>query len=173
MKQLLDDQQLPGDDSEKEVRELVLDQHLPALLTWINNKFSADASRLFRRKFGIGIADWRVIAFLGVHSIGTSAEMSEFLGMDKAAVSRCAAFLQERGLIRVYERNGRSVSFCLSEAGNTLYRRMLKIAFDREARLMTGLKPEEIELLLRLLNRLHSNLPLVYAYSDQLISDDE
>ena len=155
-----------------EDKELILDRHLPALLTWINNKYSADASQLFRKKFGIGIADWRVIAFLGVHGVGTSAEMSEFLGMDKAAVSRCAAFLLKRGLICTHERNGRSVSLRLSDSGSTLYRQVLKIAFRREALLLDGLDADEVAQLLRLLNRVHGNLPLVYSYSDELIGED-
>lgn len=170
MQHAQDDRHITGGQSEE--RELILDQHLPALLTWINNKYSADASRLFRKKFGIGIADWRVIAFLGVHGVGTSAEMSEFLGMDKAAVSRCAAFLQESGLIRMHEKNGRSVSLRLSDAGSALYRRVLKIAFQREALLMTGLDTDERAQLLHLLNRVHRNLPRVYAYSNALIDED-
>jgi hypothetical protein len=76
-------------------KPLDLDNHVPGLLVWVNNKFSADASRAYRKMFGVGLADWRIVAYLGVKEHGTAAQIGEFLGMDKAAVSRSVKFLKD------------------------------------------------------------------------------
>lgn len=145
-------------------KRLVLERHVPALLTWINNKFSADASRLYRERFNIGIADWRIIGYLGVYGTGTSAEMGDFLGMDKGAVSRSVSALQERDFIRESTRDGRKINLCLSKSGQHLYRQVLDIALEREKLLLDGLTQEDIERLLSILNKMHRNLEIVYKY---------
>lgn len=148
---------------------LDLDRYLPALVTWVNNKYSADSSRIYRKYFGIGISDWRVLAYLGVKGTGTGAEMSEFLGMDKAAISRSLQFLGTLGCVELAERNGRRSVMRLSEEGVRMYNEVLQIALAREKVLMKGLSAEERDTLFDLLHKVHENMADVVA----MYRDDE
>ncbi len=142
---------------------LNLDTYVPALLTWVNNKFWADASRVYRDRFGIGIADWRVLAYLSVKGKGTGAQMSAFLGMDKAAISRSVRTLTQSGHAAVANQSGRKSELELTAKGTELYNEILGVALQREATLLTDFTPSERETLLRLLHKMHGNIPDVVA----------
>lgn len=148
-------QQMKIEKSEEQ-EVLVLKEHVPALITWINNKYSAQASRIYREKFGIGISDWRIIAYLGVHETGTSAQMTDFLGMDKGAISRSVSTLMEKRLLEEKSRNGRSIELQLSPSGKEIYAKILKIALQRERDLLSVLTDDERILFLYILNKVHS-----------------
>ncbi|MEC7762156.1 MAG: MarR family winged helix-turn-helix transcriptional regulator [Pseudomonadota bacterium] len=148
---------------------LDLDRYLPALITWVNNKYSADSSRIYRKYFGIGIADWRVLAYLGVKETGTGAEMSDFLGMDKAAISRSLQFLGTLGCVELAKQQGRKSVMRLSEDGVRMYNEVLQIALTREEVLMKGLSADDRDTLFKLLHRVHENLNDVMAmYRDEV-----
>jgi len=165
MKSLKNNSNEPTDQSRRSGR-LDLERHVPALITWINNKYSAETSKIYRKRFEIGIADWRVIGFLGVHGSGTSAQMSDFLGMDKAAVSRSVTMLQERKLICETLRSGRKVILELTPQGEKMFGDVLEIALQGEVQLLQGFSSAEIEILMNLLNRLHDNIHLVSRIDD-------
>ncbi|WP_238366875.1 MarR family winged helix-turn-helix transcriptional regulator [Mesobacterium pallidum] len=137
---------------------LDLDRYLPALVTWVNNKYASDSSRIYRKYFGIGIADWRVLAYLGVKGTGTGAQMSDFLGMDKAAISRSLQFLGSLGCVELAEQQGRRSVMRLSGPGVRLYNEVLQIALKREEVLMKGLSDQDRETLFKLLHRVHENM---------------
>lgn len=144
-------------------RQLDLDNYLPALITWVNNKYAADSSRIYRKRFGIGISDWRVLAYLGVKGTGTGAEMSEFLGMDKAAISRSVQFLGNRGYVELAEQKGRRSLMRLTDTGVALYNDVLDVAVARAEALLNGLDEEERKTLFDLIHRVHDNIPDVIA----------
>ena len=80
-------------------KALDLDNYAVAYLTWIANKMSSSASALYRKRFGVGITDWRIMALLAVKSWIPAGRISEVIGFDKAVISRSVAFMQERGLV--------------------------------------------------------------------------
>lgn len=151
-------------------KPLDLDNHVPGLLVWVNNKFSADASRAYRKMFGVGLADWRIVAYLGVKEHGTAAQIGEFLGMDKAAVSRSVKFLKLKGYLDAQEPEGRRISLSLTGQGIELYNAVLDVALLRAEALMSGFEPEERTLLIKLLHRMHNNIPAVVKATDEIIS---
>lgn len=142
---------------------LDLDNYVPALLSWLNNKLSAGGSSLYRERFGIGIADWRVLAYLGVKTSGTGAEISEFLGMDKAAVSRSIASLKAKGLATAKQPGRRSVDLLLTAKGTLLYNEILEVALVREKALLDGFTQADKAQAIALLQRMLANLPKVHA----------
>ncbi|MCB1474516.1 MAG: MarR family transcriptional regulator [Rhodobiaceae bacterium] len=145
---------------------LDLDNYVPALLSWLNNKLSAGGSSLYRERFGIGIADWRVLAYLGVKTSGTGAEISEFLGMDKAAVSRSIASLKQKGLATAKKPGRRSIELLLTAKGALLYNEILDVALVRERALLDGFSDEERLQSITLLQRMLANLPKVHQAGD-------
>lgn len=149
--------------------QLDLDNHIPGLLVWVNNKFSADGSRAYRKMFGVGLSDWRVVAYLGVFTQGTAAQIGEFLGMDKAAVSRSVSSLKGMGYINAQEPDGRRIHLSLNHKGIAIYNGILEVALARAEALLNGLNQTERAELVRLLHKLHDNIPHVCAVTDEIL----
>ena len=74
---------------------LDLARYVPALITFLANKLSASASGQYRKMFGVGIVEWRVIALLAVEPETTANSVSNVIGLDKALVSRTVKKLKE------------------------------------------------------------------------------
>lgn len=142
---------------------LDLDRYVPAVLVWLSNQVANSSSRLYRQEFGIGITDWRVLVYIEIYPGSTGAEVSNFIGLDKGAVSRSLSHLTERGLLKSESDGLRKVKYTTTAAGKKLYRRILKTALAREEALLTGFSAQERELLLQFLHRLLANLPLIGA----------
>ena len=53
-------------DARASANALDLENYVPAFLTWIANKLSSSASLIYRRRFGVGIVEWRIMALLAV-----------------------------------------------------------------------------------------------------------
>ena len=43
--------------------KLDLDRYVPGLLLWLSNKMSSSASSLYRARFDLDVADWRVLSY--------------------------------------------------------------------------------------------------------------
>lgn len=142
--------------------ELVLDRYVPALMLWLSNKLSSNASTLYRKKFNIGVTDWRVLAYLGVFDRGQPARICEFIGMDKAALSRSMTLLLDRTYITVSAGRGKAIELMITAKGRKLFDRIWAMARVREAVLLTGFSEDERHLLVSLLQRMLTNLPHVY-----------
>lgn len=140
---------------------LDLERYVPALLVFLANKLTSSASAIFRRQFGIGTTEWRVLAMVAVQPDITAGRICRVIGFDKAAVSRALAVLQQKALVqaRSHETDGRSSACALTARGWHLHDRVLKIALEREQRLLGDLSGAERETLIGLLNRLHRRLP--------------
>lgn len=140
-----------------------LQNYAPAYLTWIANKLSGGASQAYLAAFDVGIETWRVLVLLAIEESLTAQYVCKVIGMDKASVSRSFKGMQERGLITfgLDPQDGRVRVATITPAGRELHDNIIGIALERERALMSVLGPEEREVLLSLLRRLHENLPAV------------
>ena len=139
---------------------LDLERYAPALLTFLANKLSRGASAVYRREFGVGIIDWRIMALLAIEPGIPASRICKVIGLDKGPVSRSLAFMAGRGLVAAAAdgQDARRRIVALTPAGRALHDRILAVALERERRLLSCLAPAEVEALLGLLNRLHANL---------------
>lgn len=144
---------------------LDLERYVPALLVFLANKLTSGASTIFRRHFGVGTTEWRIMAMLGVEPWIAAGRVCKVIGFDKAAVSRSLAMLQDKGLVRArsHASDGRSLVYALTDRGWRLHGRILAISLEREQRLLGDLSMAERELLIGLLNRLHRRIPTMNA----------
>ena len=71
----------------------------PRLLALLSNALVWRESRLLRRAFNLGTNDWRVISALSIRPGATSSDISEFVAMNKAVVSKSVNTLIARELI--------------------------------------------------------------------------
>jgi DNA-binding MarR family transcriptional regulator len=148
-----------------------LERYAPAYLTFVANKLGRGASRNYLKVFNVGVETWRCLVFLAIHTSITAQELSQVLGMDKAAVSRCFKGLQAKRMItmRLDEADGRVRIATLTPEGRALHDKIRDMALERERALLSVLTESERETLLSLLKRLHENLPAVEKATAQYI----
>src|SRR5262249_47024729 len=137
--------------------------YAPAYLTFVANKLGRGASRNYLRVFNVGVETWRCLSLLATHRSITAQQVSQILGMDKAAGSRCFKGMLARNLIAMGPdgSDGRVRGAALAPAGRALRGEIGRMALDRERALLSVLNETERDTLLRLLKRLHENLPAV------------
>jgi DNA-binding MarR family transcriptional regulator len=135
---------------------LELDDYLPYRLSVSSNAVSALISRAYRDRFGLSVPQWRLMAVLAEDGGLTQSQLVSRTMMDKVTISRAAQGLALRDLVTRTDRaaDGRSHVLSLSYAGERLYGEIAPLARAYEAALISGLAPEEVKLLKRLLSRL-------------------
>ncbi|MEO6744342.1 MAG: MarR family transcriptional regulator [Caldimonas sp.] len=157
----------------KRPRKVVdLDRYVPAFMTWIANKLSRGASQHYLAVFDVGIETWRCLVLLAVENSISAQQVSKVVGMDKASVSRCFKSMQSRGLITLDldSADGRLRMATLTKKGRALHDQILGVALERERAFLSVLTASERETLIRLLKRLHENLPEVERATDCYLS---
>lgn len=137
---------------------LVLDRFLPYRLSVASNAVSTTISNAYRKRFGLKIAEWRLIAILAETARATPAMLGTATRMDKIAVSRAAAALIERGLVSPEDNpdDGRSHFLSLTPDGRALYAEIAPLALEIEAALFAGLSADERAMLDALLRRVEA-----------------
>jgi DNA-binding MarR family transcriptional regulator len=137
---------------------LRLADYLPYRLSTASNAVSRLIARAYEDRFGLAIPEWRLICVLAEEGEATQAGLVVRSGMDKVTVSRAAAGLARRRLVerRRNPADGRSQVLALSAAGASLHAEVAPLALAYEAALISGLAPDEVAQLKRLLARLQS-----------------
>lgn len=136
--------------------DLVLDAYLPYRLSVASNAVSRLIARAYEDRFGLTIPQWRLLCIVAEDCEAAPSTVVARSGMDKVTVSRAAQGLLKRRLIERSdnEADGRSHLLRLTEAGESLHREIAPLALAYEAALISGLAPDEVALLKRLLMRL-------------------
>jgi DNA-binding MarR family transcriptional regulator len=135
-------------------------RYVPALINFIGNKLTAGASNAYRREFGVGITEWRILSLLAVEESCTAQQICEYFDLDKGLMSRTTKSLVDNGAVTVIAKGaGSKRTVQLTKQGRALHDRIIKLALQRERVLLSCLsKPETdtlIELLQRLLDQTH------------------
>jgi len=118
---------------------------LPYRMSITSNAVSDLIAREYRSRFGLKIAEWRVMAVLGDVGDATQRELVAATRMDKVAVNRATKALGERVLIARAPNmhDGRSHHLALTEAGQALYVEIMPLALQMEALVLEVLSPPE------------------------------
>ena len=137
---------------------LKLDDYLPYRMSVAANAVSELIARAYQARFGLTIAQWRLIAVLGEDGPLTQQALSARTVMDKVTVSRAAAALTERGLISrtPHEADGRSHRVALTVEGGLLYAEVAPLALGYEAQLLEAFSAFELQTVHNLLRRLEA-----------------
>lgn len=141
--------------------KLELDTYVPGLLLWLTNKLSASASQVYRERFGITVADWRLLAFFRVYPWSTAAQACELMGMDKGAASRAISFLLREGWVESRPRGVRQVEYHVTPRGTRLHDKVYELAMARQEALLGGFSATEVRQLVDMLKRMLDNLEAV------------
>ena len=78
---------------------LKLEQFLPYQLSLVATLVSLALSRVYARRYGIGVPEWRVLVTLGQYGVMTGKGIGAHTHMHKTKVSRAVALLEKRKLL--------------------------------------------------------------------------
>lgn len=142
-------------------QEIDLDDYVIGNLSRIANKLARGASRIYRDRFDIGITDWRVLNALSYPKIESATQVCDLTGIDKAPVSRSLRALEAAGFVesRADPHDGRRTLLRLTGSGARLHQKILPVAFEREATLLSSLTEPERAVLKSLLLKLRAAVP--------------
>ncbi|TQE99142.1 MAG: MarR family transcriptional regulator [Spiribacter salinus] len=145
--------------------ELDLSQFLPYRFNHLAERISEVLSRIYEQQFGIGIAEWRILAWLSFRDMLTAKQISEYAHMDKARISRAVHRLENRGtLYRTTSEEDRRVQFLrLTSEGEVLVGDLIPVAHSWEAQLLEALTAKEYRDLFMIMGKLERQLKFIEA----------
>jgi DNA-binding MarR family transcriptional regulator len=113
-------------------------------------------SRRLHDSFGLTIPEWCVLVTVGHHGVLSPSVVGALTALDKVKVSRSAASLVNRGLVRQSQdpHDGRGRLLRLTRKGTTICTRTLPLARQLEAELANELSRTEWATLGRALGKL-------------------
>jgi DNA-binding MarR family transcriptional regulator len=124
---------------------LKLEQFLPYQLNLVATLVSQALSRVYARRYQIGVPEWRVLVTLGQFGVMTGKAIGAHTHMHKTKVSRAVALLEKRKLlVRRTNRADMRESFAsLTAPGRAMYEELAPHALDFASRLMEILNPSD------------------------------
>lgn len=126
----------------------------PRLFALLSNSLVWRESHEMRRQFNLGTNEWRVISALAVHPGFSASEVSEFLVMNKAIISKSVTTLVERGLVVLADGARGSRPMYLTRAGAEMHESMLPISMRGQEIILAHLTPEEVSRLNTILRKM-------------------
>jgi DNA-binding MarR family transcriptional regulator len=122
-----------------------LENFVPFRLNRLANAVSEHLSEIYTGRFGLQIAEWRVLVTVGRRRDCTAQQIVSSTRMHKSRVSRAVAALVERGLLEreSNEADARAWPLCLTAEGVRLYEGLIPLALGREAGLISQLSTYE------------------------------
>ncbi len=126
----------------------------PRLLALLSNALVWRESHELRRRFGLGTNDWRVIAALAVRPGSPATDVCEFIGVNKAAVSKSVNTLVARDLVVLLDGPRGSRPMYLTPAGATMHDAMYPISMRGQEIIYADLTAAEVDQLNALLRRM-------------------
>lgn len=133
---------------------IAADRYVPGLVRAVANKLEGGASRFYRKHYAIGLSEWHILVALAADPWITSPVLCKNAGLDKAAVSRSLARMEEQGLVLSRDTSGRSRATALTAKGRRLHDRIAQAAIAREQQLLAEFSPKQIDSLIGLLTSL-------------------
>jgi DNA-binding MarR family transcriptional regulator len=126
---------------------LKLEQFLPYQLNVVASLVSQALSRVYARRYRIGVPDWRVLVTLGQYGVMTGKAIGAHTHMHKTKVSRAVALLEKRKLLvrRANRADMRESFLSLTSAGRAMYEELAPHALDFARRLTEILTPADHE----------------------------
>jgi DNA-binding MarR family transcriptional regulator len=114
-----------------------LDDFLPYQISELSRRVSAAFARHYRERYGISVAEWRVVAHLSQQAAVSVREIHERVGLDKPKVSRAASRLEAAGYITkvVSAADRRLVELSLTPKGEAMIEVLAPIAADYQREL--------------------------------------
>lgn len=120
--------------------------HVPYQLLLLAKMIDREAARQMQAEFGLSLADWRVLAYIGVTGPASASTIGNKGHIDRAEISRAVSRLIDSGLVTrtPSEENRRRLIIEATPQGKEVF---LKIRDQRRAyyqSIMVGIPPEDL-----------------------------
>ena len=127
--------------------ELILEDFLPYRLSVLSHTISTTIARVYEKRFGVSIPEWRVIAILGRYPGLSAVEVAERTMLDKVAVSRAVTKLIKNGRIdrQFADADRRRSILNLSADGRGVHDEIAPLALAFEHDLLQGISEQEYD----------------------------
>lgn len=128
-------------------KPLILQEFLPYRLSTVTEAVSGLFAMRYQERFGLSIAEWRVVAVVGQHGQISTQEVIEKTSMDRVRVSRAVIRLADRSLLtrEPHPQDQRAQVLTLSPAGQRIYEDIVPLARNMQAALSSALTTEELQ----------------------------
>ncbi len=125
-------------------QRFILQEFLPYRVVALGDRLSRMLARAYADE-GVSIPEWRVLAVISQKDKMAARDVVALTPLDKMAVSRAVASLEDKGLVARSEDKGdrRVALLSLSTEGRAVFSRIAKLALDFERRLLDDLSAEE------------------------------
>jgi DNA-binding MarR family transcriptional regulator len=123
----------------------------PRLLTLLSNALVWRESAELRAKFGLGTNEFRVVSAIAIRPGVSATEISDFLGLNKAVVSKSVNVLLGRDLLVMSDGPRGSRPLYLTAEGAETHDAMLPISMRGQEIILEGLEPDVVTDLNRIL----------------------
>ncbi|MBY0423067.1 MAG: MarR family transcriptional regulator [Parvularculaceae bacterium] len=122
----------------------VLSEFLPYRIVSLGDRLSRALGGAYADE-GVSIPEWRVLAVISQQPRMAARDVVAMTPLDKMAVSRAVAALEEKGLVRRTEDpdDRRVAILSLSPEGRVVFNRIAALALDFERRLLDDLSVDE------------------------------
>jgi len=136
--------------------ELILEDFLPYRLSITSHTVSTNIARIYEKRFGVSVPEWRVIAILGRYPGLSAVEVADRTLMDKVAVSRAVTKLIKTGRIdrQFADADRRRSILNLSEEGRQVHNEIAPLALQFERELLQDISDEDYEIFNSILEQL-------------------
>jgi DNA-binding MarR family transcriptional regulator len=147
----------------KHRKPLKLESFLPYRLSLLSNTVSSNIAATYQDKFGISMAQWRIMAVLTEYPDTSADDVCQRTQIEKSVVSRAIARLLERHLVNreIDEDDKRRSILQLSETGLTVYDEVMPMSAAFEKKLLAVLSKEERKSLSILLDKLQAGAEVI------------
>ncbi|MDA0993798.1 MAG: MarR family transcriptional regulator [Proteobacteria bacterium] len=144
-------------------KPLILEDFLPYRLAILSHTVSSLIARVYDKRFGLTIPEWRVIAIVGRFPGLSAVEVADRTMLDKVAVSRAVTKLIKAGRIdrEFADVDRRRSILTLSEDGRKVHNEIAPLALEMEQDLLHGLNDEQITTLNVVIERLLARARLI------------
>jgi DNA-binding MarR family transcriptional regulator len=145
-----------GKRAEENGEAFRLEDFLPYRLSVAANQVSRLFARQYSESYGLSIPEWRMLAVIGRFGTISPSAVGEWTTMDKVKVSRAAASLVARGLVKQTQdpNDGRGRLLRLTRKGMSVREGMVPLACELEEQLAEGMSRTEWGSLLKALDKL-------------------
>ena len=151
---------MPNDTTSRKRIHIYGDGYLPYFISHINNRLTSGASQLYRKRFGIGLNEFRILSVLANTPGSTATHICEVLGTHKAVVSRSLQEMAAKKLVHI-DTTHKERKLTLTSEGDRMHDDIVLLALGRDQRLTHGFSKDERRQLLDMLQRLLANMPAV------------
>jgi DNA-binding MarR family transcriptional regulator len=136
--------------------QLTLENFLPYRLSITSHTVSTNIARVYEKRFGVSIPEWRVIAILGRFPGLSAVEVADRTLMDKVAVSRAVTKLIKNGRIdrEFADADRRRSILNLSEQGQQVHNEIAPLALQFEQELLRDISDEDFQIFNQVLEQL-------------------